>query len=94
MYIEKTPFHPCNPDTHAHAVRNHLVSAARENELSAFWAERGNAHAAAMHTRFSRCMMELACESAEEVALLSGLEYSIIPGRPQRAPHNDLWRAA
>jgi len=39
-----------------------------------------------------RASMICAAESAEEVALLTGLEFTVLPTARKRSVHNDLWR--
>lgn len=39
-----------------------------------------------------RSSLMCAAESAEEVAMLTGMEFTVLPGAIKRPVHNDIWR--
>lgn len=85
------PHHPANPKTHERAVAHRLCDAMSWQGRAEQARSVGRHDRAALSLKFSRSQFELAAESAEEVATLTGMKFSILPGATERNVHNDLW---
>jgi hypothetical protein len=87
--ITNVPHHPCNPKMHQRSMLRFLGQAAEYAQRVRACASLGHADRAALIEIGRADAMALACESAEEAALLTGLQFSLLPGTTPRFKRND-----
>jgi len=76
--LNTTPHHPHNPATHQSSIAWHLGSARISMDRMRRDVARGDVHKVANHETNIRVAHMCACDSAQKVAELIGLEFSRI----------------
>lgn len=87
--ITNVPHHPCNPKTHERSMLRFLGQAAEYAQRARTCASLDRADRAALFNIGRADAMALACESAEEAALLADMRFSLLPGAAPRFKRND-----